>query len=116
MSPWGGGGEKRLSPTFNAIAKPGASSKANEAKGWMPQARESLAADNIYLVGQPQFKKFKKKVLSQHSMKYDTELKNLYSSSRSLLLVHHRGVISALPVHVTFFLQATIVINQDRQT
>lgn len=70
----GGGIEKRLSPTLNAIAEPRASSKANEAKGWMPQARESLAADNIHQVGQPQFKKLKKKkkVLSQHSMKYDT--------------------------------------------
>lgn len=46
-----GGVEKRLSPILKAMAEPGASSKANEAKGWMPQARESLAADNIHQIG-----------------------------------------------------------------
>ena len=58
---WGGVAEKSLSPTLNVIAKPGASSKASEAKGRMPQARESLADDSNHEVGQPQFKKFFKK-------------------------------------------------------
>lgn len=59
--------------TINAIAEPGASSKATEAKRWMPQARERSTANNIHQVGQPQFKKWReKKAQSQHSMKYDT--------------------------------------------
>ena len=69
----GGGAEERLSPTLRDIAEAGTSSKATEAKGGMPVARESSNADSLHQEGQPHLEKLKKKkkkrnqkTLSQH--------------------------------------------------
>lgn len=56
-----GGAEERLIPTLRAIAEAGTSSKATEAKGGMPMARESSTADSLHQEGQPHLEKLKKK-------------------------------------------------------
>lgn len=70
----------------------------------MPQARESLAADNIHQVGQPQFKKLKKKKKSPKSTFYEIwhiveEFQLLVSESP--LSLSQGEYLS--PAHVTFF-------------